>query len=76
MDEGRYVDFVSESGALELFVFASSTNGSSSRVKKIQENLAIITGYAPLPLFHMLGFNHCKWTFENVTADIIMERNK
>jgi hypothetical protein len=36
MQRGRYVDFVAESGALELVVFASASNGKSNRVKKIQ----------------------------------------
>lgn len=35
MDVGRYANFVSESGALELFVFASSTFGDSNRIKKV-----------------------------------------
>jgi hypothetical protein len=35
MDGGRYIDFVSESGALELFVFASASNGKTNRMKKI-----------------------------------------
>jgi hypothetical protein len=35
MDAGKYVNFLSESGALELFVFASVENGSSNRVKKV-----------------------------------------
>ena len=36
MQGGKYVDFVAESGALELVVFASASNGKSNRVKKIQ----------------------------------------
>ena len=35
MDTGKYVNFLSESGALELFVFASVENGSTNRVKKV-----------------------------------------
>jgi len=35
MDTGKYVNFLSESGALELFVFASAENGSTNRVKKV-----------------------------------------
>jgi alpha-glucosidase (family GH31 glycosyl hydrolase) len=74
MDVGRYANFVSESGALELFVFASSTAGGSNRIKKVQENLATVSGFAPMPLFHMLGFHFCKWA--NVSAEMIMQRNK
>ena len=36
MKGGRYVNFVAESGAIELFVFASASNGNSNRAKKIQ----------------------------------------
>ena len=35
MNSGKYVNFVSESGALELFLFAASTSGNSNRVKKV-----------------------------------------
>jgi len=35
LDDGKYVNFVSESGALELFVFSSTTAGNSNRVKKV-----------------------------------------
>jgi alpha-glucosidase (family GH31 glycosyl hydrolase) len=35
MDDGKYVNFVSESGALELFVFAAKNNGDINRVKKV-----------------------------------------
>ena len=44
--------YTSESGALEFFVFAStaSTDEKSNRVKKVTNDLATITGYAPLPM--------------------------
>ena len=35
MDGGKYVNFVSESGALELFAFSSTTAGNSNRIKKV-----------------------------------------
>jgi alpha-glucosidase (family GH31 glycosyl hydrolase) len=35
MDNGKYVNFVSESGAVELFVFSSTTAGNSNRIKKV-----------------------------------------
>lgn len=38
--EGRFVNFVSESGALEVFVFASANDGMTNRAKKVQLNLA------------------------------------
>jgi mannosyl-oligosaccharide alpha-1,3-glucosidase len=71
---GRYTSFVSESGAMEFFMFASKTAGNSNRVKKVQEDLAIVTGYIPLPPLHTLGFHFCKWA--PVSADTIIERNR
>jgi len=73
MSKGKFANFLSESGALELFVFASSTAGKSNRIKKVQHNLAIVSGFAPLPLLPTLGYHFCKWA--HVSADIIMERN-
>jgi hypothetical protein len=35
MDGGKYVSFVSESGALELFAFASVKVGNANHVKKV-----------------------------------------
>jgi len=35
MDDGKYVNFVSESGSVELFLFASTTAGKSNRFKKV-----------------------------------------
>jgi alpha-glucosidase (family GH31 glycosyl hydrolase) len=35
MDDGKYVNYVSESGAIEFFVFASANNGNSNRFKKV-----------------------------------------
>jgi len=37
MDEGKFVSFVSESGAMEIFAFASAStdSGLSNRVKKV-----------------------------------------
>lgn len=58
---GRYTSFVSESGALEFFMFASSSEGDNNRVKKVQEDLAIVSGYIPMPPLHTLGFHFCKW---------------
>jgi alpha 1,3-glucosidase len=68
------VNFVSESGALEFFVFASATSGSSNRVKKVQQDLAFVSGFAPLPMIQTLGFHFCKWA--NVSAEMMIERNR
>lgn len=32
-----------------------------------------MTGFAPLPLLHTLGFHFCKWA--PISADMMMERN-
>ena len=74
--DGKYVNYLSESGSLEVFLFSSSTADQHgfNRFKKIQKNLADITGYAPLPPSNALGFHYCKWA--HVSAEIIMKRNK
>ena len=66
---GTFANFVSESGALEFFTFA--TTGSP---KKISRLLADITGYAPLPPIFSLGFHFSKW--DATSAQIVMERNE
>jgi hypothetical protein len=35
MDAGKYANFVSESGALEFFVFASAQDGSTNKAKRV-----------------------------------------
>ncbi len=35
----------------------------------------MVTGFIPLPLFHMLGLNFCMWSYRD-SADIIMERDR
>ena len=73
-DSGKYVNFASEAGALELFVFASAQNGKTNRIKKVQEDLAIVSGFAPLAMVQTLGFHFCKWA--NVSAEMMIERNR
>ena len=73
---GSSVDFVSEAGALEFFMFASSVEtkkGSLNRAKRIQENLRTITGAAYLPPVHTLGFHFSKYA--PASSDIIRQRN-
>jgi alpha 1,3-glucosidase len=74
MDKGKYVNFVSESGTLEFMVFAAAEHGQTNRIKKVQEDLAIVSGYVPMTPVFMLGFHFCKWA--NVSAEMIMERNR
>ena len=73
--EGKYTSFLSESGVMDFFVSASSMSGSGlNRVKKVQRNLADLSGYMPLPQIHAVGFHFCKWY--NISADVMMERNE
>ncbi|CDW82175.1 UNKNOWN [Stylonychia lemnae] len=71
-NEGRFVDFVTESGRLELYAFGSATLNSPKRVQKI---MAELTGYQFLPPIFSLGFNYCKWE-RATSAQRIMEWNK
>lgn len=49
--DGKYVTYLSESGSLEVFMFASTTSSENgfNRFKKVQQDLAIVSGYVPLP---------------------------
>ena len=72
--EGVQVTFASEANSLEFFMFTSGDNESGmNRVKQVNQDLATISGYAPMPLLHMLGYHFCKWA--PVSADMLMERN-
>jgi alpha-glucosidase (family GH31 glycosyl hydrolase) len=55
---------VSESGHLEFFLF------SSQSPKTQLENLATITGHAPMPPIEALGYHFSKYA--EVSADIMM----
>jgi len=66
--------WVSESGVLEFFVFASAKDNSwFNRFKKVQYDLATISGFAPLPPINYLGYHFCKYDW--VSAERMMERN-
>lgn len=60
---------MSITGKIDLFVF-----GSHRSPKEVQKTLAKITGFAPLPPFHSLGYHFSKWS--NVSAQMIMTRNE
>ena len=72
------ISFASEANVLEFFMFTSGRTSSSSsksnRVKDVNFDLATVSGFAPLPLFHTLGFHFCKWY--PVSAEMLMERNR
>ena len=71
------INFVSETGALEFFVFGSAVEtkaGALNRFKRVSNILSTVTGFAPLPPMHTLGFHFSK--YDNVSASIMMERNR
>ena len=67
--------WVMESGVLEFFVFASALDDPNNlnKFKKVQFDLATISGFAPLPPINYLGFHFCKWDW--IDADRMIERN-
>lgn len=67
LDGSFLSNFVSESGQLELFVF------SSESPKTQLNNLATITGHAPMPPIEALGYHFSKYA--EVSADIMMQRD-
>ena len=67
--DGTYSFFLSESGALEFFIFSSTTSPLD-----VQRALADITGYPPLPPAFSLGFHYSKW--EDTSSKLMIERNK
>lgn len=73
---GSQVNFVSESGALEFFLFASSVEtkkGSLNRNKRIQQTISDISGPVFFPPMHTLGFHYSKYA--PASSDIIRQRN-
>jgi len=68
---------VSETGALEVFLFSSAAetkDDSLNRNKRVQNALSTVTGFAPLPPLHTLGFHFSK--YDVASAEIIMDRNR
>ena len=75
--EGSLISFSSESGALEFFIFANTIETEkrgTNRVKRLNQDLATVSGYAPLPLIQTLGFHFSKWA--PVSADALIERSR
>jgi len=62
-----FSNFVSESGQLELFLFASNSP------KRQLQSLNYLTGQAPMPPIEHLGYHFSKYA--EVTADIMMDRD-
>lgn len=68
--KGTHAWFLSESGELEFFIFASA-----GRPLAVQKSLADIAGYAKLPPAYSLGFHFSKWDKSN-TAKKMVRRNR
>jgi alpha 1,3-glucosidase len=73
-EDGKYANFVSESGALEFIVYSASTDGESNRFKKVQFTNQVVTGFAPMPPVSTLGFHFSKWA--PLSAEMMIERNR
>lgn len=56
----RHTVWLSESGAMEFFIFGSS-NSYGNGPKNIMSKLTLITGYLPLPPYFSFGFHYSKW---------------
>lgn len=76
-EQGSHINFVSETGALELFMFSSVAKGDGktmNRNQRLSYNLATITGFLSLPPAQVLGYHFSKYDW--VDSDRIMERSK
>ena len=74
---GSNISMVSETGALEVFLFSSvaeTKDGSMNRNKRMANDLSTITGFAPLPPINTLGFHFSKYDY--VSAERIIDRNR
>ena len=60
--------FISEGNALEFYLL-----GAEASPKHLQKKLSELTGYAPMPPIHSLGYNFAK--YEPTSADKIIARN-
>jgi len=58
---------MTESGALELILFADSTSPN-----RLSHKLASLTGFQSLPPFHALGFHYSRWESEMYTSSAQM----
>eukprot|EP00347_Sterkiella_histriomuscorum_P014249 403361604 len=68
----RLVNFVSETGVLEIFLIASASKNSP---KKVQNLLATISGFPQLPQYATLGFHYSKWE-KQTSANRIVYQNQ
>lgn len=64
--KSRHTTWLSESGALEFFIFGAVNNNVQNGPKEIMRKLTLITGRLPLPPYYSFGFHYSKW--ENINA--------
>lgn len=60
--KGRLVNFIAESGSLEMYMF-----GSKRRPKELSRKMAKVTGYQAMPPMYAVGFHYSKWERETST---------
>ncbi|CDW86977.1 neutral alpha-glucosidase ab [Stylonychia lemnae] len=76
-EQKSYVNFFTESGVLEFFLFGSAvqkTKGTHQNSPQRVSNLfSTIFGYIPLPPFFSLGFHYSKW--EKNVYELILRHN-
>lgn len=58
-DEGVQAYFISESGAIDLFILTGPT------LEKAVQQYTKLTGTAPLPQLFALGFHQSRWNYDN-----------
>lgn len=68
VQSGSQVNFLFEGGPIEFYTFSSAVHP-----KRVQKILSTITGFAPMPPLHSLGYHFSK--YENTSAEILMQRN-
>eukprot|EP00347_Sterkiella_histriomuscorum_P019095 403342966 len=66
----RQVNFLSESGVMEFFIFGSSVQNGGPQY--IMQKLAILTGFQSLPPYFSIGFHYSKW--EKISTDSLINK--
>jgi mannosyl-oligosaccharide alpha-1,3-glucosidase len=68
-----YANFISESGMIDVFIFAAATDQSTKGPQAVVKKNAQITGFAPMPPYYSLGFHFSKW--DSTSALAIIKRD-
>lgn len=64
--DARIVNFVVESGSLELIII-----GTKSGPKRLSHKLATVTGFQAMPPIFAVGFHYSKWEKETSTNQVM-----